>query len=167
MPISRARLVSIALLAAAGVALTGCAAGDGETAPTATSSTPAASQEVASPAPSATLDVPETLPGEIARAVFLIDGGEGGTPETSYIATDLVQMDVPFSVTGECIGDSVDYEVVRAAVGDSGGVLVSGTIECGATNSSGSFSAPYAGPVQLMLKDTDHVSQAWVVVVPG
>lgn len=164
---TRLRLASLVALSLGAVALTGCAAEQPAAEPTRSAPAPSESATVTSPAPSPTFEVPPTLPGEIARAVHLADGGPDGTPQTSYISSDLVQADVPFAVAGECIGDSVDFEVVRAAVGDSGGVLVAGTIECGVPNSHGAFSTPFSGPVQLILKSTDDITAAWVVVVPG
>lgn len=161
------RALAPALLVAAVAALaTGCVAED----PVDVAPTPqptAASSDPATPSPTPTFAVPDTLPGEIARAVFGIDSGPDGIPQTAYTATDAVQADVPFAVTGECVGDSVDFEVVRAAVGDSGTVLVAGTLECGVVPATGAIATPYAGLVQLVLKSTDDVEYAWLAVVPG
>jgi len=164
----RIRAVLLGSAVALTLIVTGCSAEpptDG--APTQTQAPSPSDGASVTPSPAPTLDVPATMPGEIARAEFSPDAGPGGTPQTSYTAVSAVEDGVPFEVTGECVGDSVDYEVLRAAVGDSGTLLVSGTIECGTLNSSGFMSAPYSGPVQLVLKSTDDIEQAWVAVVAG
>lgn len=167
-----ARLRIHALLVGSAVAIALVAAGCSASPPT--DAAPSASRTAtpsdgasASPSPAPTLDVPATMTGEIARAEFSPDAGPGGTPQTAYTALGAVEEGVPFHVTGECVGGSVDFEVLRAAVGDSGTVLVSGTIECGVLNSSGYQSVPYSGPVQLVLGSTDDVQQAWLAVVAG
>lgn len=162
----RARTIALALIPAALLVMSGCAADPPVAVPTSSPPSPTASETIASPEPSATIEIPETFPGEIARAVFLTEGPEG-VPQTSYVSTDLVQADVPFVVEGACVGDGVDFEVVRAAVGDSGGAIAAGRIACGAPFSTGAFSTPYTGPVQLTLGSTDDVTQAWAVVRPG
>lgn len=133
--------------------------------------TPAASptSETTSPAPTpqATLAEPDVTADEIARAVFGATAGEGGIPETRIVASDALVEGERFVVEAACNGASVDYQVLRAAVGDSGTELVAGTVVCAdGTPTSSSFDAQWSGPVQLRLTATDDVTQAWVVVRP-
>ncbi|GAA1920340.1 hypothetical protein GCM10009775_11140 [Microbacterium aoyamense] len=154
------RTLAGSVAVAAALLMAGCAAED----PTVAVPSPTVESPTPSQAPYA---VPSTLEGEIARAVFEPDAGADGSPQTSYTAVDLVRADEPFTIEGQCIGDSVEFEVIRAAVGDSGTMLMGGTFTCGENSTPGSYSSPYSGPVQLVLKGTDGIEAGWFAVVPA
>lgn len=156
----------VALLAAAGVLLlTACTADDPEIRPSASATTAPSTSAAATAAPYV---VPEPTPDEIARTVFELDGPDG-IPTTSLTSSGSVVADVPFSVEGQCVGDVVEFDVVRAIPGpSSGSVLTSGRLDCADGRDAGfAISTPYAGPVQLTLRNSEGNTAAWLRIVPG
>lgn len=160
---NRKRARTTAALAIAGILLVGCApaADEAESTPT--------PRPTPSPTPSPTqvYAVPEPVQGEIARLVHTPDGGEDDAPVTAMTTSDLVVAGEPFYVQGACVGGSLTWEVVRAAVGDSGDMLMGGSLECGDTVVRSSFESDYGGPVQVMLTSTDDVDEAYLIVLPA
>lgn len=148
-------------IALAAVACVACAPSPSDTAP------PSGATTSVTAGPSPELDAPDVAADEISRAVFGATAGDGGIPETQVIATNAIVSGERYVVDAACVGTSVDYEILTAAVGDSGTTLEAGTVECGqSTPTRSSFEAEWSGVVQITLASTDDLTQAWVVVLP-
>lgn len=147
----------------------GCSPADDAAAPTPTvdgsTSTPTPTP---TPTSAAELVIPDVVEGEIARAVMTADG-PGGVPETALTTTDAVVADESFRVEGACVGGGpVDFDILTAAVGDSGEAIASGTITCdGDVHDGGAWATPFSGPVQFAVRAADDVDLGWLVVVPN
>jgi hypothetical protein len=153
---------ALAAVALTGALAAGCTPTTDEGAPTPSFTSPSPS-----PSPTQTYAVPDTIEGEIARAVYTPDGGTDDSPMVETIASDAVAADMLFTVRGQCVGDGVDYSLITANVGDSGRELLSGTLVCGVEDDLPAQSSVYEGLVQVMLGSTDDVDAAWVAVVPA
>lgn len=153
---------ALAAVALTGAMAVGCAptTEEGGPSPSFTSPSP-------SPSPTTTYAVPDTVEGEIARAVFTPDGGTDDSPMVETIVSDAITADTPFRVEGDCVGDRFDFSVITANVGDSGTELLSGTIVCGSDEPTADYSSAYEGLVQIMLGSTDDVETAWIVLAPA
>ncbi len=149
------------------ISVSGCAAASDPSPQTASPSADATLRatprpDTATPVPTeSAYAVPPVTDGDIADAVFDDDAGPDGTPVTTLTSYNVVESGVPFVVRGACLGDSVGFRVLTAAVGASGETLVEGTIRCGDAEQL-SYTVPFSGVVQLALTDSGSVSQAWV-----
>jgi hypothetical protein len=168
MDARRARLPAIcAGVALSAAAVVGCApTGEPVTPSPAESSTTSGS-----PVPPEVAElpaVPEVADGEIARAVLTADG-PGGVPETAFTSSGLLVADETFRIEGACVGgDRVEFDLLSAAVGDSGQTLASGAITCdGSVQDAGAWATPFSGPAQFAVTFADGVEDAWLVALPS
>lgn len=149
------------------VAVSGCAAASAPSPQTASPSADATLRatprpDTATPVPTeSAYGVPPVADGDIAGAVFDDDAGPDGTPVTTLTSYDVVESGVPFVVRGACVGESVGFRVLTAAVGASGETLVEGIIRCDDAEEL-SYTVMFSGVVQLALTDSDSVTDAWV-----
>lgn len=149
------------------VAVSGCAAASDSSPPPQSPSADVTLRatprpDTATPVPTeSAYAVPPVAEGDIAGAVFDQDAGPDGTPVTTLTSYDVIESGVPFVVRGACLGESVGFRVLTAAVGDSGDTLVEGTIRCDDAEVL-TFTTAFSGVVQLALTDSDSVTDAWV-----
>lgn len=127
-------------------------------------SAPPTPSETATPTPTAPpYEIPAETDDEISR---LVHEGDADPPTTASTVSGVVVADVDFFVSGQCVGESVDFSLLKATPGETAGeTLVEGEIDCATGIDSGfSYRTPYDGLVQLSLGDAGDVDRAWVVV---
>jgi len=157
VPRSSAPSLLIAITALA--LLCGCAIGiDTEPPPDAASPTRAPTP---TPTPSP-LETPDTAADDqIAVALFTTHGDEPTNQSIIGPATMISGSRV--TVTGECRGGALDYELRTAAAGEDPLVLLAATIGCDDGRSTNMLDGVnYSGPVQVAITQTDDVDEAWV-----
>ena len=113
------------------------------------------------PAPSP-LETPDTSAADQLAVALFTTTGDVPTSE-SITGPATMTSGARVTVTGECRGGTLDYELRTAAAGEDQVVLLAATIGCddgGSTNTLDGVD--YTGPVQLAITNTDGVDEAWV-----
>lgn len=157
----RRRTASLLVPLATLALLSGCAVGiDPQPSPSATTAAPT---QTPSPEPTTPpLTMPDTEdPDQIAAVVFTTGGGVPSSESITGPAT--MAQGARITVTGECRGSTLEYELRTAAAGEEQRLLLGATIGCAAGPLTNTLAGvDFAGPVQLAITNSDGVDEGWV-----
>ena len=108
------------------------------------------------------LETPDPAAANQIAIAMLTDGGEIPTPG-SIMGPAVIVAGSPITVSGECRGGDLVYELRSATAGEDQRLLMGTTIDCDSGPTTSTFDVgDYTGPVQLEIMSTDGVDEGWV-----
>lgn len=138
---------------------------DAEPTSSAGASPSASAEHTPDPSASAALDWPDTERLDQVGSV-VIDPKDGVFSSSSVLGPATVEPNRTISITGECVGTRMKYELRSSTAGEEQRVLFAGVVDCDDGSTGADYGGlAYSGPVQLAVVEATGVDYGWLQAI--